>query len=1072
MLNLYNSLIITKTSLYFYEKKILLIKNSKRSIFFYFEQTAYTTNYIRISKWFFFVFEFFDNYIFDVKNIASIFNLEIKQTIQDIFITSYSKFINLNGEFDIKFVQFISNNKIFLSSNSSADAFFYNELVLKNNFKKEQELIKKYNLPFDFFLNQKVIEKKLHNNFWKSIPYKNEWIYDIDDLYINNPQIPFYTNQNLVDLVNSSMYEYNPIDWYLGWELKYYHHYELFFFLRDLKQQPMFDYWITFFLRYRTSFFEDLIYRDPYWKSHYNENHPFPVFSLWGTEREMKYSYEKYENFFMYLVNSVRLDHHLADGDGLDILWNFFDKNFLYFWNYFKGSELELDFINQYGMITKLQHIQTQICNPLANWPSQYLSFKNPYFSSFERAFYWSIFPETAIPRGRLSLMLDYWTADYNRFFHAGFTFMDGLSLLDIFWYHAAGVVWGGFDAFTEDFLFFQAIYYLEQVNAVRTALIAVLLKEPANKWYFESIISNYDSVFSFRQVPEYWKLLKADLVFNLTRKQWFSIFHDELAPDMKLHQTEWLVCLFFGYNVSLLFNNHPFWYVKMRHSNEMYHILGYDSEDDEEREEFNDWLLWTYSSTYFHNNFNLPKFFKFYPYTDITNYFSYTNIYMRYLNEKFYDDMGFFFTSLMRGEKPFNWKPLLSFNNLFIKYSETIPYFNDVWLQLHSFFKSLNLHIFYRYIGIKMPFYLWTDITKKEIKQWFFETFSFSFKETLVWESFLWHWDVVNYAANCPRYIVFYFSIWLDKILGLFFDLKFFLNSKLFFFLHLFIYSNKSTLEIIYLNEVIDLFQYINNILIKKNISVKIFNEPIQSYFIFLNEFIESKQFKQLWILLIYFIDKLMPVEWMLIGVDKLSTTNYPFKGAALNFLYQGPRTLPLEFYIPFFIRPQSDYVFIENHPTYYPFNINLYDYFNNKNLEYSEYLEKLILIMLINEVVKDNNLSNNFFLHKTLCLLNDLEIDEPKFIGFERYLNYVLKWELYYNNDIPLNQIQLESNKNSQKLLNDIVDIELEFHKKLKINDLEINNFYDKKNFFNLCTEDLKLILIFWEQKFKHDA
>jgi hypothetical protein len=66
----------------------------------------------------------------------------------------------------------------------------------------------------------------------------------------------------------------------------------------------------------------------------------------------MFYSFERYKGFLMYLVNSTRLDHHLMQGDSLDVLSNFFDKNFLYLWHYFKGGFLEIDFVYQYDMIT------------------------------------------------------------------------------------------------------------------------------------------------------------------------------------------------------------------------------------------------------------------------------------------------------------------------------------------------------------------------------------------------------------------------------------------------------------------------------------------------------------------------------------------------------------------------------------------------------------------------------------------------------------------------------------------------------------------------------------------------
>jgi hypothetical protein len=108
----------------------------------------------------------------------------------------------------------------------------------------------------------------------------------------------------------------------------------------------------------------------------------------------------------------------------------------------------------------------------------------------------------------------------------------------------------------------------------------------------------------------------------------------------------------------------------------------------------------------YFGKKYNYGTGIRFVSYENLFKYFSYSNIYVKYINEKFYDDMGYFFTSLMRGEKPIGWKPLLNFNNLLIKYTDKIPYLNDVWLQLYSLYKSLDMYTFFRYAGWKLPFY------------------------------------------------------------------------------------------------------------------------------------------------------------------------------------------------------------------------------------------------------------------------------------------------------------------------------------------------------------------------------
>jgi hypothetical protein len=83
---------------------------------------------------------------------------------------------------------------------------------------------------------------------WGSISYSNEWFYDTDDLYIDDIIVPYKSNEYLTNLIKSSFENYNSIYWYLGWELKNTHYYEVFHFLRNKGLQPMFDYRTLMFL--------------------------------------------------------------------------------------------------------------------------------------------------------------------------------------------------------------------------------------------------------------------------------------------------------------------------------------------------------------------------------------------------------------------------------------------------------------------------------------------------------------------------------------------------------------------------------------------------------------------------------------------------------------------------------------------------------------------------------------------------------------------------------------------------------------------------------------------------------
>jgi hypothetical protein len=1038
---------------------------------FFFEQKVNDTQLGNMHKRNFNTFfEFFEN--FSIKAEILCFNKKTDEIFNNLVELPFKINFSYIEKTKIEkfFLQFINLNNIFLSSNNVVDAYFYNELVTKYDKIPKNILIEKFNLPKDFFSKQLELENKIHSNLWKKIPYKNDWVYDVDQLYVEKPLIPFYENQNLIDLVDSILDEDSVIDWYLGWELKNYYHYELFFFLRDIKLQPMFDFRTITFLRYWTMFFEDMIYWDPEILKNPDETHIYPDYYIYSSARDMLYSYEWTKGYFDYLYDSTRLDHLLFQEDGVDILGWIIDKNFVYLWDYFDGGDQEFDFMVDYGMLNWFQQIKSQLLNPSSNYPSMHTNLKSSYFTSFEKAFYLSFFPDTSIAKGRINMFLDYWTADYNRFFWGGFTYMDGLSLLEILWYQASVVVWGEFDTFTEDYLAYQSIYFLDHMSSLRTVLISLLLKETPTLDYFEFFISHYSEVFGFNLPEESAQYLDADFLFPLTLKQRLSLFNDEYPIQFKIHQSEWLANMFFGYNVSTFVNNHSFWYINFWHSTELYAQFGYNYEDDEAWENFTHTLLVDYSSLYFQECYRPKQYSSYHPYDDTYKYFNYINIYMKYFNEKFTDELGFFLTSLLWGEKPNTWQPILRFNDMLIKYSQEISIFNDSWLQFYSLYKSFDLHIFFWNIGINFSFYDWKTLSWYKIKVWFFDTVTVGWEKRLVLKTFLWSGNIINYAADCPRYIELYILIWLDKIFGLFFDLKSILNSKFFFFIHFFMYKQHSTFEIISTNDFIFLCLKMKKLLTGEFFVVKIFNEPIQSYFELLNEIQNSKIFKYF---INFFFKNFFVMDWILVGITRLSFDNYTFNCSILNFFYYGPRPFPIEFYVPFLIWSDDDFVFINKNKVHFPFNIKLHNYFFNTELSFSEYLEKLIILMLVNQAILDDYWVNSETLHNTLCLINDLDFNEPKFIGFSWYLNYVLWQQLYYDNTINFN-VKYESQDKKNELLtyNEITRYELDIYKKAGLNiDTEINNIHNlDEDFFNMCTDDLKKVLNFWINRDKN--
>lgn len=944
------------------------------------------------------------------------------------------------------FIKFLSENKIFFSSPSTVDDFWVNELVMKYNCLSSNDLVKKFDLSEDFFLDQEKLEQQVHDWFWGSIPYKDDRLYNIEDLYIDDIIVPYSTNEYLFKTVEATLHSYNPSRWQATWKFINTHYYEVFHFLRDIKDQPMFDYWTLMFLWYWTLFFEELIFDDPNQKLTENPQHPFPPMSYWATPRETKYAYQWLQELIKFLDSILNLNFIVQFSDFSSFN---FDKNFGLFWHYYVGSYQSFDFMYDYNMINWLQKLWTQLINPIIQVPSIFTTSNDPHFTSYEKTFYMSIFPDTLISRGWFNTFLDYGTPYYNNFFHAGFTFIDNLSLLEMWRYQNTLIAWGRYESFFEDFIVYQSAYLSDQFQAMRVALISVLLKQPWSIRVLDSYIYTYNSLFYFTLNPEYEHLLKAKILFPLSWVEWLSLFYEEGGPEQWMHQIEWLVCLLYGYNVSNYITNHPDWYIGLRRSVNAYEYYGCHTDNDENWELFQEWLLKAYTVDWTFSSFPLTMHLRYGKLSDYTDYF-YNNNFIKFLNEKFYDDIGFFFTSIMWADTASEWTPYLNFNNLIFSYLSNYPFINETWSNFYPIIKLFNLNI----LEPDWRFYYFNKVDLFLIKEWLSETIEIGYKETLVREAFMWHWNVINFAANCPRYIGFYFTIWLDKILNLFFDKKSvnsFLNSKLFYPLHFFIYSNKSTFEIITKEQLIEFFFFFRKLLDDRFLVIKIFDENLQSYFDFIYTIYKSPIFQYFFELIFFNI-----FSWNkpLVGVSTLEFKNYPLKVAMVDFIDCRSWPLALEFYLPFLIWPESDYIIKDTYKIHLPFNKNLSEYFYSDNLTFTNYLEKIITLIMINDLLIESNKFDNDNLHKFLCVINSINIDWVQFNEFDRYLNYVVKKNLYHDSSYKtLRSWSVEENE-TNIVENNIKNVILDNRDKRKDETYESLQL----GFLQMCFDELK--------------
>jgi hypothetical protein len=189
-------------------------------------------------------------------------------------------------------------------------------------------------------------------------------------------------------------------------------------------------------------------------------------------------------------------------------------------------------------------------------------------------------------------------------------------------------------------------------------------------------------------------------------------------------------------------------------------------------------------------------------------------------------------------------------------------------------------------------------------------------------------------------------------------------------------------------------------------------------------------------------------------VGTSTIVFENYPLKAAMVDFIDCWSWPLPLEFYIPILIRPEEDYIIRNVHVVELPFNIKLSNYFFNNNLTFDEYLEKVMILIMINDLLTECNKFDNDALHKLLVNINSVKYDWVSFNEFDRYLNYVLKKNLYY-------QSSVNENKNFKNGISEYWNYSLFLNKILNDNDYSSDypwlKNYVNKDLLNSSVEEL---------------
>jgi hypothetical protein len=110
------------------------------------------------------------------------------------------------------------------------------------------------------------------------------------------------------------------------------------------------------------------------------------------------------------------------------------------------------------------------------------------------------------------------------------------------------------------------------------------------------------------------------------------------------------------------------------------------------------------------------------YQYGKITTYFDYfyDNNFIKYINQKFYDEIGFFFSSIMRADTNLNWSPFLNFNDLIFNYLSSTKFLNETWVDFYPVIKFFNLN----FLEIDHKILVFDRNIFFYIKNWCYETF------------------------------------------------------------------------------------------------------------------------------------------------------------------------------------------------------------------------------------------------------------------------------------------------------------------------------------------------------------
>lgn len=518
------------------------------------------------------------------------------------------------------------------------------------------------------------------------------------------------------------------------YELLSSYYFEPFFFFREKIDWTMTEFWLVCYFWEWSVVFEEWVYHP---KIVYNDpKHTYPPLSHLSHKSDFDFSYKLIANLFDY-KNTSPFSYYL---EFQDFQTYAFDKNYVYLWDYNIGTSNPLNVFGPKGWTGYINFLREKLASPKIQFPSNYYWNDLGYDSFATRTLNFAFFPDQVLLWGMFNPNFDWLTAGYNWFFHFGDTYIDYCIGLDLIWYQITENYWGDFEYIVEDFTVYQTTYFPDSLATIWLPVILLATKNYTKSSDMSLHINDFNGVFHFKNVRTF-EDFNSEKFFSLDRISRLEKLRDFQQIDEKPFHLEKIFNIFYAYNFSCFTANFPTWLLNLVAPEDLYSTLIYDYEEDFKIEEWEWIIVKRLSVKNYDNSTNLSIYFK-------TKKFD--NFFFNlpwFLNEKIFDDIGFFYGSLNWTEKfqfPTNLTWLNTWSLLTVEY---IPIGHFSWR--FTFFESTPL---------------WFVINLKLSTEFFFKFFDFfyeTFTIKIVNHTYLFFIEnkkkIISYNLNLPS---IYFEI------------------------------------------------------------------------------------------------------------------------------------------------------------------------------------------------------------------------------------------------------------------------------------------------------------------------